>query len=238
MIIGLAQYKFINGDTEFNLSQIKKAMETYSGKTELLCFGESFLQGFDAISGNYDDDKNVAVAIDSAEFDTICTWSKEYNVAVLFGYFEKEDDSIYSSCAVISRGEVIHNYRRTSIGWREPEWTSEHYKEGEEINTFSLNDREFLIALCGDLWDKDWEKFKTDAIVLWPVYVTFDLDDWKAEEKEYVAQASNVAEKVLMINSICESPASISHGGTFYFKSGDTISKLPYDAEDVLLVEV
>ena len=29
MIIGLAQYKFINGDTEFNLSQIKKAMENY-----------------------------------------------------------------------------------------------------------------------------------------------------------------------------------------------------------------
>ena len=59
-----------------------------------------------------------------------------------------------------------------------------------------------------------------------------------ADGKEYAAQASNVAEKVLMINSICESPASISHGGTFYFKSGDTISELPYDAEDVLLVEV
>ena len=238
MIIGLAQYKFINRNIEFNLSQIKKAMEKYSTKADLLCFGESFLQGFDALSGNYDDDKDIAVSINSQIIDTICNWSKELNISVMFGYFEKDNDIIYSSCVVISEGKIIHNYRRISIGWRYPSWDNNHYKEGNSISTFKLNNHEFEIALCGDLRDTDWKKFKTDAVVLWPVYINFDLDSWVAEEKEYAIQASKVAKKVLMINSISESPNPISHGGTFYFKEGDIISKLPYDDETVLLIEI
>ena len=45
MIIGLVQYKFINGDTAFNLSQIQRALRANRGKADLLCFGESFLPG-------------------------------------------------------------------------------------------------------------------------------------------------------------------------------------------------
>lgn len=238
MIIGLAQYKLINGNREFNLAQIKKAMESYAGKVDLLCFGESFLQGFDALSGNYADDKNLAVTIDSSEIGLICGWSKAYRMAVLFGYFEKEGDAIYSSCAVVSEGTVIHNYRRVSAQWKESSWTEEHYKEGGKIETFSLKDHRFEIALCGDLWDRDWDRFKTEATLLWPIYVNFDLETWLAEEQEYASRAAELARQVFMINPLSESPASPSHGGTFYFKEGDIIARLPYDTEDVLLVEI
>ena len=57
MKIGLAQYKFINNDISFNLSQLKRAASQYSGKVDLLCFGESFLQGFDSLSWDYENDK-------------------------------------------------------------------------------------------------------------------------------------------------------------------------------------
>lgn len=238
MIIGLAQYRFINGDIEFNLSQIKKAMESFSGKADLLCFGESFLQGFDAFSGTYEDDKNHAVTIESPEIKRIADWSKAYKTAVMFGYFEKEGDVLYSSCAVVSDGKVIHNYRRTSPSWKEKTWPEAHYREGRERRPFVLNDRAFGIALCGDLWDRDWEKFKTDAVLLWPVYVSFDLEAWATEEKEYALQASQVAKEVLMINSLSESPDPVSHGGAFYFREGETEAKLPFDTEDVLLVEI
>ena len=238
MIIGLVQYKFINCDTEFNLSQIKKAMESYAGKADMLCFGESFLQGFDAVSGKYEDDKNIALTLDSWEISRICSWSRANKMAVMFGYFEKEGEAIYSSCAVISEGKVVHNYRRTSPGWRENSWGNEHYKEGRERNTFCLKGKEFGIALCGDLWDVDWEKFKTDAVLLWPVYLSFDLEVWATEEKEYALQAAKVAKQVLMINSVTESPDSVSHGGTFYFREGEIKAKLSYDTEDVLLAEI
>lgn len=50
MKIGLASYKFINQDLSFNLSQIEKAMQAAQGSVDLLCFGETFLQGFDALN--------------------------------------------------------------------------------------------------------------------------------------------------------------------------------------------
>ena len=238
MKIGLAQFKFINNDVEFNLSQIEKAMSTYAGRIDLLCFGETFLQGFDSLSWNYENDKEVAVSCDSEEIKKICGWSKEYNMAVLFGYIEKEDDSLYSSCAFINGGQVEENYRRISRGWKDYSQTDHHYKEGEEMVSFSFKGRDFSIGLCGDLWDVDWERFKTDATVLWPVYVNFDLDAWVEAEKEYAEQASKISNRVLMVNSLSCEPDPVSHGGAFDFQRGKIISKLPYDEEAVLVVEL
>ena len=101
MKIGLAQYRFINNDTSFNLSQIERAAKSCAGAVDLLCFGETFLQGFDSLSWKYEEDKNVAVTKDSPEMQTICDWSKEYGVAIALGYIEREDDTLYSSYAFI-----------------------------------------------------------------------------------------------------------------------------------------
>ena len=236
MKIGLAQYKFINKDITFNLSQIEKALKNASERVDLLCFGEAFLQGFDSLSWKYEEDKNVAMTKDSLEMQTICTWSKEYNVAIAFGYIEKENDTLYSSYAFIEDGRLAHNYRRVSVGWKESKLTDEHYKEGDTVETFYFKGHDFEIALCGDIWDITWGKFVTNAIVLWPVYVNFTLEEWLQEEKEYLSQAEKISERVLMVNSLSVDP--ISHGGTFYFKNGAIQNKLAYDIEDILVVEI
>ena len=236
MKVGLAQYKFINNDIEFNLSQIEKAMKEYAGQVDMICFGETFLQGFDSLCWDYERDKDVAVTQDSEEMKKICGWSREYDMAILLGYMEKADDSIYSSCAFINGGEVEENYRRMSVGWKEFSRTDYHYKEDEELVSFSFKGQDFLIALCGDLWDVDWERFKTDATILWPVYVNFDLDAWKEQEHEYAKQASKISSRVLMVNSLSDEP--VSHGGTFDIKDGRIIGKLPYDREEVLIVDL
>ena len=61
MRIGLAAYKFINNDIEFNINQIEKALQS-ANNIDMLCFGEAFLQGFDAFNWNYDNDKNIAIS--------------------------------------------------------------------------------------------------------------------------------------------------------------------------------
>lgn len=236
MKIGLAQYKFINKDITFNLAQMEKALKEAAGNVDLLCFGEAFLQGFDSLSWKYEEDKTVAVTKNSPEIQTICNWSKEYSVAIAFGYIEREDDTIYSSYAFVEDGKVTHNYKRMSVGWKESPETDNHYKEGEIVETFSFMGRDFEIALCGDLWDVTWDKFVTNAIVLWPVYVSFTLEEWPQEEIEYTKQAEKISERVLMVNSLSREP--VSHGGTFDFKNGAIQNKLPYDVEDVLIVEL
>jgi len=39
-------------------------MRTVQGKVSLLCFGEAFLQGFDSLSWDYENDQHVAISVD------------------------------------------------------------------------------------------------------------------------------------------------------------------------------
>ena len=84
------------------------------------------------------------------------------------------------------------------------------------------------------MWDFP-EKFKTDSLLIWPVYVNFNLDEWDYYERAYAAQAYLAAERTLMINSISKKPKS--HGGAFYFAGGKIIQKLVYNQENILVVE-
>ncbi len=65
MRIGLASYRVENKNTEFNISQIERAMKEAEGKADLLCFGETVLQGFDSLGWNYKKDKEMAVSLNS-----------------------------------------------------------------------------------------------------------------------------------------------------------------------------
>lgn len=234
MKIGLVSYEFINNDISFNISQIEKAMKSSQGKADFLCFGESFLQGFDSLNWNYEHDKQIAISNTSPIMQKLCSMTMQYGVDLLFGYIEKCGDSIYSSCAFIEKGKVTHNYRRISKGWKEYKISDEHYKEGSHAIEFLYQEQRLMIALCGDMWDFP-EKFKTNGILIWPVYVNFTLEEWQAYEPEYAEQAVLAANHALMINSISKNPKS--HGGAFVFASGKTVNKLPYDIEGILIVE-
>lgn len=233
MKIGLASYEFKNNDMAFNVSQMEGAMKAAQGNVELLCFGETFLQGFDALNWDYENDKSIAVSTDSDVMRRLCDMTLRYEIDVLFGYIERDGDSLYSSCAVIENGTLIYDYRRISKGWKEYRVTDGHYKEGTDTSGFLYHGQPMKIALCGDLWEYP-ERFKTDGLLVWPVYVNFGLDEWPRQEVEYAAQARLAARQVLMVNAISRDP--VSHGGAFYFADGRIEKKLGYDTEGILIV--
>lgn len=233
MKIGLASYEFRNHDVAFNISQMEKALKYAQGKVNLLCFGEAFLQGFDALSWEYERDKDIAVSTDSEVMGRLCALSRTYDVDLLFGYIERSGDRIYSSCAVIENGGLTHNYRRISRGWKEYTVTDGHYQEGTDTGGFLYHGVPVKIALCGDLWEHP-ERFQVDGLLIWPVYVNFPLDEWVQRETEYGAQARLAARQTLMVNSIAGEP--VSHGGAFYFVDGKIEKRLPYDTEGILIL--
>lgn len=235
MRIGLASYDFINGDISFNFAQMEKGMKKAQGEVDLLCFGETFLQGFDALSWNYDQDREMAVCQDSRIMREICRLSDQYGMAVLFGYIEREGEALYSSCAVVERGKIIHNYRRISEGWKESSQTDGHYREGTDTAGFLWRGRQMTIALCGDLWEYPL-RFQTDGLLIWPVYVNFSMEEWESEAPEYAHQAVLAASQTLMVNSISEAPRS--YGGAFYFRDGQIAAQTAYGEEDILIVDL
>jgi N-carbamoylputrescine amidase len=235
MRIGAAPYAFRNNDIDFNFSQMEKAMKLAQGKVDLLCFGESFLQGFDALDWNYERDKTVAVSADSDIMCRLCEMSIDYGADLLFGYIERKDECLYSSCAVIEHGKLVYNYRRISKGWKAFSSTDEHYQEGTETEEFLYQGKPIMLALCGDMWDYP-ELFKTEHLLIWPVYVDAELDEWPDLEVEYARQAQLAAHKTLMINSISTQPTC--HGGTFYFVDGKLLNNPTFDKEEIFIVEV
>lgn len=234
MKIGLASYKFINNDIEFNIIQIEKALQS-AENIDILCLGEAFLQGFDAFNWNYDNDKNIAISKDSNIMKKLEQMSKDYNIDLAFGYLEIDNEDLYSSYAIIIDGKLTYNYRRITIGWKEYLLTDHHYKEGNEVLTFNYKDHNITIALCGDMWDCP-EKFKSNDLLIWAVYVNFTIEEWKDEEIEYAKQALLACSNTLMINSLSENPNC--YGGCFHFKDGEIKNKLDYNIETILTIEI
>lgn len=237
MKIALASARIVDRDINYNLSQMERYMkEAKEVGADLICFGEAFLQGFNALSWQYEEDKKIALTTFSPEFERIKALTNEIGIDVLFGYNELGDDSIYSSCALITDGTIIHNYRRISRGWKEYSKTDEHYKEGSTVEAFEYKGKKCVIGLCGDLWDYPERFVLGEELLLWPVYVCWTKEEWETSGKiEYAEQAKLCCENTLYINSICDGDA---FGGTAHFLGGKVKKELPIFNEGLLVVEI
>lgn len=236
--VALANYEFRNNNIGFNLKQMERALEEVCGKADLLCFGEAFLQGFDSLTWDFNTDKNIAVSQNSSVICSICGLARRYKTDLVFGYIETDGTHIYSSCAVIENGHLSRNYRRISRGWKEYWKTDGHYKEGEETVAFSYRDKSIMLALCGDLWD-DPERFRTDGILIWPVYVNMTEEEWRqGEESAYAEQALLASATTLMVDSFCRESEPLGVAGTFFFKNGSIAQKAEYGSESILMLEI
>ena len=236
MRIGLVSYRCENRNTAFNMKQIELALQRAAGKADLLCFGEAFLQGFDALCWDYEADQKIALDLSSETISQLRIWTIQYGISLIVGYIEKDEEKLYSSCVVISDGGIVHNYRRISKGWKEYTITDGHYCEGNETSAFLLHGKELNLALCGDLWDCP-DRFRTNHLLIWPVYINYTTEDWnQGALDEYAAQAALVSKDVLMVNPIDHAP--VNHGGSFHFHDGNTAARIPFDQEGILMVEI
>lgn len=226
MKVALASVEFINNDIAFNLTQVEKSVkEASSRKCDAVCFGEAFLQGFDSLNFSYENDIRVALEQDSHPMEVLKNFTIKYNIDIMIGYIEKDSEDIYSSYAVISLGKIIYNYRRISKGWKEYWKTSENYKEGLDTNGFIYEGKHLKIALCGDLWEEDFKRFRNCDFLIWPVYCNYTKEEWdRGTLEEYVEQASAVTSNVLFINSHSKEPLSL--GGAYYFCDGKIKTQL------------
>ena len=244
MKIALAAVGFLTNDIDYNFDKIKEMVKKHSNQADLILFGESFLQGFDCLIWDYSRDIDIAVSQDSSIINQIRSLCRNNKVAVSFGYIEKAEDKLYSSQLTISKdGEIVDNFRRVSIGWKEPV-ADFHYVEGKGFGQFSYLDKTISIGLCGDFWYEEnciqMESLDSD-IVLWPVYTDFDSKEWNESMKyEYAGQAQKYGSNILYVNSYCldKNSDNIARGGAVLFNEGKIVHELPAGEEGVLIVEL
>lgn len=244
MKIALAALAFEDRNIRRNQQTILQAMEKYSGQADLLVFGETFLQGFDVLTWDYDKDRLLAVEERDPVIEEIAEAASTYHIAVSFGFIERCGEKLYSSQLTIGAdGKKVNLFRRVSEGWKEPE-AGAHYAEGSEFPLFSYGGKSFSIGLCGDLWDEKnvqaIHQLHAD-LVLWPVYTDFNVGEWDREIKfDYAVQAGKLGSRVLLVNSYCltEKEYETAKGGAIYFLNGEIRSELEAGEPGVMVVEV
>ena len=235
---------FINEDLQHNKSVIIDAMIALSTRADIVIFGEAFLQGFYGATFDVEHDTQLAVSQNNPIIREICSAAKQFAIAVSFGFIEKADNCFYSSQITIdANGSVIDLYRRVSPGWKES-FASEQYCEGTGFHRFSFHGKNIVIGLCGDFWfDENIAEVNrlTPDVVFWPVYTDFNFDEWNTAMKhEYAAQAKQLCETVLYVNSYCKDKAGdeFAKGGSALFTNGHIRAEIPSGKEDILLVEI
>ena len=63
------------------------------------------------------------------------------------------------------------------------------------------------------------------------------IGEWEAEQlSAYAAQAALAAKDALLVNPLDNNP--ISHGGAFRFRNGKVTNRIPFDSEQILIVDV
>lgn len=245
MKIGLASSNVITRDIQHNLSSILQTIKQLNGSADMVLFGESSLQGFDCLTWKYEIDRHIAVSQNDSVIMQIRDSAKRNRIAVSFGYIERTEASLFSSQIVIdNKGDVIHNFHRVSIGWKEYWHTDNHYCEGASFESFSYSGKTFAIGLCGDLWTEgrpEEMKALNANIVLWPVWCDFSAERWNGSIKyEYARQAALCGDHVLYVNPFCADPDVVdsASGGSVYFKTGLIAEEIPAGKSDILIVEL
>ena len=228
MVIQLISAPMFN-DTSRNVETLSRSMDEKRG-ADLLVFGEAFLQGFDGLTWDVEEDKDIALSLQDNAIMLLRGLAKEYSVAVSFGFYEKEQRTIYSSNLFIDKnGDVLDVYRRVSKTWT-PKHAGQQYKTGEDFQVFHYMGKRFLVAICGDLWfaeNLDRINELEPELILWPLYIDYSTEEWLAGDKdEYVRQVSGLNAPVLMVNSFLqESKGAV--GGAYLFHGGMVKASLP-----------
>lgn len=240
MKIGLAVCEFKTCNTQYNIEKIRKTAEAAKQyNIDLLCFGEAVFQGFHSLNGDFERDLHIAVTcIDMQNIFSEVAIAN--SVALALWYIEKENDKIYSSYIILDKkGQLLCNYRRVSVGWKEPHWSSNYY-EGNDFEVFTLCGKAFTIALCGDLWSEQsiLSRLKSKTI-LWPVYIDSGYEDWTsgAAISEYAEQAKITGNDVFLVGSILRDENN-AEGRAIYFRNGEVAEQLELGKEGILICEI
>lgn len=240
MKIGLVAGIMRENQLENQLAEIESYMRQCSGY-DLICFGESFLQGFEGLTWDFTQDRSRGLLADSAPIHRLVHMAEAYECGVSFGFIEREGEVLYSSYMVINkRGKVVDLFRRVSDGWKEPH-ADLHYQEGDGFHFYRVNGQTLATAICGDLWAEEniaaLGKLQYDLLLL-PLYVDYSAADWENKTRaEYAAQAAKVGKPVLMVNSWVEKPGR-AKGGSAVFENGEVVAELPIGAPGILRLDL
>lgn len=238
----------LSGNIEENIRKIHSMInEAADNGAALVLFPETVLTAL-SISDVYEEDKNLAVSINSDTVRGICTLAKNRAVWVALGFLELDEDMIYDSAMLInSNGEIVLRYKRISHGWLAPDAKPAEYGCGSEVKLADTPWGKTGFLICGDLFDIERPFPETPDLLLFPFArcfspgITDPQKQWdELEWPDYSERLRSVGATALMANYIApEGLNGGGFGGAFATdKNGGLLAALPLYKEGILFCEI
>jgi len=119
--IALVQHVSTPGDVPASLKRMAAyAKQASDAGVELLLFPEASLTGY---NNSLEINKKIAEQRDGVSAQTIATLCKEYNIAIAYGFAERDNEKLYNSVQLIdAAGNALALYRKTHL-WGEQDRT-------------------------------------------------------------------------------------------------------------------
>jgi predicted amidohydrolase len=147
--LSLAQMHSVVGDTDGNLDHMKEMIGNVRGYSDIICFPEASLTGYDA-----DDPNNFCIDGSDPRISEISDLSKKYDINIIFGFMEKQGHDMFISQVLSDRGGNISFYRKTHLGRKE----RRAFVPGNQIPVFRLPEATVGLQLC---WESHFPDIST-----------------------------------------------------------------------------
>ncbi len=145
--IATAQFQTRNGDKKFNLSRIEKLTEEATKKgARIVSFHEMCITSYTFTSKlSKAELLELAEDVPSGESTReLIRIARKYNVALLAGLVEKEDDRVYNTYVCVTGDGFVAKFRKLHP------FISQHLSAGKEYVVFELFDCKCGILICYD----------------------------------------------------------------------------------------
>jgi predicted amidohydrolase len=134
----------LNGVSQ-RIAWLDSHLENNTNTPDLLLLPEGFAQGYNIPETIHD----VAEPMDGTIANHIATLAKKHNTAILYGYSERANDTIYNAAQCIdAMGQSIANHRKLMLP---PGFEQERYTAGNTATIFELNGIKCGILICYDV---------------------------------------------------------------------------------------
>lgn len=147
MNIAVAQFEPKDGDKSYNLSVIEKLTEKAESRgADLVSFHEMSITAYTFTKDlNLDEITGLAEVVpDGKSTQELMRISTEYDIPILAGLLEKEDDKIYNTYIVVSGNKLIAKSRKLHP------FINRHLSAGNEYVVFDLLGWKCGILICYD----------------------------------------------------------------------------------------
>lgn len=233
--IALAQVKSFHGEPELNLKKATELIEEASkNEVNLIVFPELYYTGY------FNRRKKFYELSETKEefYLKIKDIAKKYNISIIMGYSEKENDKYYNSIIYVSEnGKFLFNYRKIYC-WKEEKRT---FEQGDKLFVAETKFGKIGLLSCYDIEFPELFRilhFKGAELVICPaVWSEWIGHRW---DSSLMAGAINNLYFVVGVNTVGPTPLNKNLCGSSQVISpfGSVLVKASKENEEVVYYEI